>query len=332
MRAVLCQNLGAPEDLVIADLPTPEPGPGEVLIEVAAAGLNFADSLIIKGKYQEKPEPPFVPGFEAVGRVLALGPGVEGFQVGERVMALPDYGAFAEQLAVRHEHVFKLPDGMTDEVAAGFPINYGTAHGALAWHGRLQLGEILLVHGAAGGTGLAAVEIGKAMGATVIATAGGSEKLALAQAHGADHLIDYRQEDIRERVKDITEGRGADVVFDPIGGDVFEASLRSIAWEGRLLVVGFAGGRVQQIPANHLLVKNVAALGIYWGSYRKKAPHRLKSEFDDLFDWFQAGELKPFVSHSHSIEQAGEAIRFLLDRKSKGKMVLTMGAAASAQQ
>ena len=328
MRAVVCREWGAPENLTVEELSDPKPAAGQVIIQVAAAGLNFADSLIIKGKYQERPEPPFVPGFEAAGTILAVGPGVSGLKLGDRVLAVPDWGAFAERLAVPAEHVFLLPDEMDFETAAGFPITYGTAHGALVWQGRLNAGETLLVHGAAGGTGLAAVEVGKALGAEVIATAGGADKLAVARDHGADHLIDYRSEDIRERVKALTGGGGADVVFDPVGGDVFDASLRSIAWGGRLIVIGFAGGRVQQIPANHLLVKNVAALGLYWGSYKKQAPALLKEEFHDLFGWFRAGQLKPHVSHLFALSQASEALRFLLDRKSTGKVVLTMEAPA----
>jgi len=282
---------------------------------------------MIAGKYQERPAFPFSPGLEVAGRVKALSPGVTGFTPGQRVMALTDRGGYAEAALAKAADVFPIPDGLGWAEAAGFPITYGTAHGALRWHARLQPGEVLLVHGAAGGVGLAAVEVGKAMGARVIATAGGAEKLALAKAHGADELIDYRGEDIRERVKALTDGHGVDVVFDPVGGDVFDASLRCIAWSGRLLIIGFAAGRVSQIPANILLVKNVAVMGVYWGSYRARAPERLAEEFRELFGWFETGRLKPHVSHKHDLSEAAEAMALLLNRRSTGKVVLTTGAA-----
>jgi NADPH2:quinone reductase len=210
--------------------------------------------------------------------------------------------------------------------AAGFPVTYGTAHGALVWRAELKPGETLLVHGAAGGVGLATVEVGKALGATVIATAGGPDKLAVAEAHGADHLIDYRREDIRDRVKALTGGHGVDVVFDPVGGDVFDASLRAAAWGARLIVIGFAAGRVPQIPANILLIKNLAAIGFYWGSYRKHAPDLVTAQVGQLFDWFEAGKLKPHVSHRLDLARAAEALELLSSRKSTGKVVLTTGA------
>ena len=324
MRAICCHRWAGPEALVLEEVAVPEPGPGEVLLQVAAAGVNFADTLMIEGQYQEKPPFPFSPGLEAAGRVVALGEQVSRVAVGDRVMALTNSGAFAEAALVRESDLFKIPDAMDWVTAAGFPITYGTAQGALRWHADLQPGDVLLVHGAAGGVGLAAVEIGKAMGAEVIATAGGPEKLAVAADHGADHLIDSRAEDIRERVNAITDGRGADVIFDPVGGPVFEASLRAIAWSGRYLVIGFAGGQVPQIPANILLVKNIAAMGIYWGSYRKKDPDRLPPAFAELFAWWQAGALKAHVSHRLPLAEAGKALKLLKSRKSTGKVVLTM--------
>ena len=332
MRAMICRAWGGPETLSLEDRPLPEPGPDQVLIDVAAAGVNFADTLMIAGKYQEKPDFPFSPGLEIAGNLRALGANVSGLREGQRVMALTDWGGYAEAALARAGDVYALPESLDAgrfgwAEAAGFPITYGTAHCALRWHADLQPGEVLLVHGAAGGVGLAAVEIGKAIGATVIATAGGAEKLAVAKAHGADHLIDYREEDIRDRVKEITAGKGADVVFDPVGGDVFDASLRCIAWSGRLLVIGFAAGRVPQIPANILLVKNVAVMGVYWGSYRKHAPERLAEEFRELFHWVETGLLKPHVSHKLDLTQAAEAMALLLERRSTGKVVLTTGAA-----
>ena len=332
MKAVLCRAWGGPDTLTLEEVPAPAPGADQVLIEVAAAGVNFADTLMIAGKYQEKPPFPFSPGLEIAGTVRSRGANVSGLAEGQRVIALTDWGGYAEAALARAGDVYPIPDALDPErfgwaEAAGFPITYGTAHGALRWHADLQPGEVLLVHGAAGGVGLAAVEIGKALGATVIATAGGAEKLAVAKAHGADHLIDYRSDDIREGVKAITGGRGADVVFDPVGGDVFDASLRCIAWSGRLLVIGFAAGRVPQVPANILLVKNVAVMGVYWGSYRKRAPERLAAQFRELFQWLDTGLLRPHVSHKLALGEVAEAMALLLDRRSTGKVVLTTGAA-----
>ncbi len=327
MRAVVCRELSGPQSLNVEEVPDPKPGPGEVAIDVAAAGVNFADTLMVTGKYQEKPELPFTPGLELAGRVTALGAGVTGVAPGDRVIGLVDRGAFAEVALVRADEVYPIPDSMDFDIAAGFPITYGTAHGALVWRADLKPGETLLVHGAAGGVGLAAVEVGKALGAEVIATAGGPEKLEIARAHGADHLVDYRSEDIRERVKALTGGRGADVVFDPVGGEVFMASLRAVAWGGRLLVIGFAAGKVPEIPANLLLVKNLAVLGLYWGAYRQKAPALLRAQFETLTGWYAEGRLAPLVSHRLDLAEAGRALDLLLTRKATGKVVLTTGGA-----
>ena len=322
MRALLCQAFGGPETLTVGTLPDPAPGPGQVLLRVRAAGLNFADTLMIEGKYQEKPPFPFAPGLEVAGEVAALGEGCRRLKVGDRVLAAVGAGGFAELAVAQERDAFVLPDAMDFVTAAGFTVTYGTAHGGLVWRARMQPGETLVVHGAAGGVGLAAVEVGKAMGARVIATAGGAEKLAVAKEHGADALIDYRNEDLRERLKALTEGRGADVYFDPVGGSAFEASLRAIAWEGRIVVIGFAGGGVPQIPANILLVKNVSALGFYWGSYRTRAPDRLAAQFDDLFGWFEQGLLKPHVSHRLPLAEAAEGFTLLRERKATGKVVV----------
>ena len=283
MRAVLCSSWGGPHQLTVAERPMLEPGDGELRLRVHAAGVNFADTLIIAGKYQDKPELPFMPGLEASGVVDAVAGDVAGFRPGYRVVALVDRGAFAEYAVARAADCVAVPNTMPFDIAAGFPVTYGTAHGGLDWRARLKPGETLLVHGTAGGVGLAAVEVGRAMGATVIATAGGPDKLAFAQPHGANHLIDYSREDIRARVKALTADRGADVVFDLVGGDAFDASLRCINWDGRIVVVGFAGGRIPQVPANILLVKNIAVIGLYWGAYRKREPRRMAESLAQIF-------------------------------------------------
>ncbi|WP_142849055.1 NADPH:quinone oxidoreductase family protein [Telmatospirillum sp. J64-1] len=326
MRAVICRDLSGPSALVLEDLPRPEPGEGEVLIRVHAAGVNFADSLVTAGKYQEKHQPPFTPGFEAAGIIEAVGPGVASCRPGERVMATLSKGGFADYAIARASDVHAIPDRMDFVTAAGFPIAWGTSHYGLVHRCGLKAGEVLLVHGAAGGVGLTAVEVGAALGATVIATAGGPEKLAVAQAHGATHLIDYKSEDIRERVKEITGGRGADVVYDPVGGNVFDASLRCTAPNGRILVVGFAGGNVPQIPANILLVKNITVIGYYWGAYRQLDPEGMRASFRQLMEWYEQGRLKPLVSASFDLADTPAAIESLLSRKSTGKVVITTGA------
>jgi NADPH:quinone reductase len=324
MRAIVCRELSGVGGLELAEMPTPEPGPGEVRVRVRAAGVNFADSLIIKGQYQDKPALPFVPGMEIAGRVEASGPGVAGFAPGDRVMAALDRGGFAEAAVCSVEDVVRLPDSIDDVTAAGFAIAYGTAYGALGWAGRLRSGETLVVHGAAGGVGLAAVECGRALGARVIATARGEDHLAVVREHGAAATIDTASEDVRARLKALTDGRGADVIFDPIGGDIFEASLRSIAWAGRLLVIGFASGQIPQIPANLLLVKNASAVGFYWGSYRRHDPTRVRAAFEELLRWHGEGRIKPLVSEVRPLAQAREALERLLSRKSSGKIVLTI--------
>jgi NADPH:quinone reductase len=324
MRAILCRELSGVGGLELAEVPTPEPGPGEVRVRVRAAGVNFADTLIIKGQYQAKPALPFVPGMEIAGRIEACGPGVAGFAPGDRVMAALDLGGFAEAAVCSVEDVVRLPDGIDDVTAAGFAIAYGTAYGALCWAGRLQAGETLVVHGAAGGVGLATVECGRALGARVIATARGEDHLAVAREHGAAATIETASDDVRTRIKALTDGRGADVIFDPIGGDIFQASLRSIAWEGRLLVIGFASGQIPQIPANLLLVKNASAVGFYWGSYRRHDPARVRASFEQLLRWHSEGRIEPLVSAVRPLAQAPEALERLLSRQSSGKIVLTI--------
>src|SRR6266704_415838 len=316
MRAVLCKEWGGPEKLVVEDIPSPPMKDGQVRVAVHAAGVNFADLLLVAGEYQEKPAFPFTPGAEAAGVVTEVGAGVNSLEAGDRVMAIAGSGAYAEEVVVSADRVYRIPDKMDFMAAAGFPVAYGTSHGALAWRARLKAGEWLLVLGAAGGVGLTAVEIGKVMGAKVIAFAGGPEKLAIAQQHGSDNLIDYSREDIRDRVKAITGGHGADVVYDPVGGDAFDASLRSIAWEGRIIIIGFAAGRIPQIPANIALVKNIDIIGFYWGSYQSRNPELVRRSLTQLLRWAEEGKLKPHVSEHADLKNVAQALEMLRQRKS----------------
>ncbi|MFO1067599.1 MAG: NADPH:quinone oxidoreductase family protein [Geminicoccaceae bacterium] len=326
MRAILCRETTGLSGIGLAELPVPEPGPGEVRLAVAAAGVNFADSLMLQGRYQDRPPLPFVPGLEIAGRIDALGAGVAGVAVGQRVLAAVDRGGFAEFAIARADDLVPVPDGVDDVTAAGFAIAYGTGVGALDWRAALRPGETLLVHGAGGGVGLAAVEVGAAMGARVIATARGEDKLALALRHGAAEALDSEAADLVARLKAVLGPKGADVVFDPVGGAAFDASLRCIAWEGRIVLVGFASGTVPQIPANILLVKNASALGFYWGSYRRHDPARLRQGFARLFGWLAEGRLRPHVSNVLPLERTAEAIGLLIERKSTGKVVVQIGA------
>lgn len=323
MRAVVCRAWGPPEALAVEDVAAPAPEAGEVLVRVRACGVNFADALIVQGKYQEKPLLPFTPGLEVAGEVAALGEGVVGLVPGQRVASLCATGGYAEAVAAPAAVTVPIPGAMSWEIAAGFTVAYGTAHVALAHRARLRGGETLLVHGAGGGVGLAAVEVGKAMGATVIATAGSEDKRALASAHGADHVIDYRAGEFRDMVKGLTGGRGADVVFDPVGGEVFVQSMRCIAWEGRLLVIGFAAGDIPQVPAGLVLVKNVSVVGVFWGAYRMHEPAVVTGSLQRLFGWFEKGALRPVISETLPLERAAEAMQRLLRREAKGKIVLT---------
>lgn len=325
MRAIICDRFGDVANLQLADVASPVlSGEHDLVIDVVAAGVNFADTLMIGGTYQEKPTLPFTPGLELAGTVRSCGRSVRRARPGDRVLAIVGRGAFAEQVVAQEEDVFPIPAEMDFVIAAGFAVAYGTSHGALRWRAELRPGEMLLVHGAAGGVGLTAVEIGKAMGATVIATAGEDEKLKIAAEHGADHLINYKTESIRDRVKEICHGGGADVVYDPVGGAAFDASLRAVNWGARLILVGFASGHVPQVPGNILLVKNISAHGFYWGSYRKRRPELLEAEFRELFQWWREGKLRPHISHRLKLAEAGTALRLLLQRRSTGKVVLTV--------
>jgi len=325
MRAILCRRLDGPDALTFEAVAEPTPGPGEVTIDVRAAALNFADILMTRGTYQEKPALPFTPGMELAGRIRALGGDVAGLEPGERVLAVVDHGAFAEMAKARAVDVVPLADAVADDVAAGFPIAYGTAHGALEWRAGLRAGETLLVHGAAGGVGLTAVEVGVAMGARVIASARGAERLELARDRGAAATIDTAGEDVRARVLALTENRGVDVCFDPVGGELGEISLRCLAWEGRYLVIGFAAGDLPTIKANRLLVKNLAAVGFYWGGYRRRDPARLTAGLTTLLGWYAEGRLHPHVSRRFPLAEAAAALAELEQRRSTGKVVLDVG-------
>jgi NADPH:quinone reductase len=325
VKAVVCKAFGPPDSLLIGDLPEPAPGEGQVQIQVKAAGVNFADTLMIAGKYQVKPPFPFAPGLECAGVVSAVGPKVQNLMVGDRVMAICGWGGMAEKAVVPESAAIAIPADMDMAVAGGFPVIYGTVYHGLVDRGRLRSGETLLVHGAGGGVGLCAVEVGKLLGARVIATAGSDDKLELARAYGADELINYSREDIRERVKAITGGRGADVIFDPVGGDAFDHSLKSIAWDGRLLVVGFASGRIPAAPANLILIKGCAVIGVIWGAFAARDPLRSRENFAILLRWFADRRLKPHIAATYPLEKTAEAFNALLNRKIAGKAVITVG-------
>lgn len=325
MKAILCTQLGPPETLVVEEVPSlGTPGAGEVLLDVKAAGVNFPDTLIIEGKYQFQPPLPFSPGGEAAGIVQATGPGVEGYQVGDRVIAFNPWGAFAEQMMVNANQVMPIPAGMDFPHAAAFLLTYGTSHYALRDRAQLQPGETLLVLGAAGGVGLAAIEIGKLMGARVIAAASTDEKLAFCKEHGADEGINYSTEDLRKRVKELTGGDGVDVVYDPVGGDYAEPAIRSLAWKGRYLVVGFAAGDIPKIPLNLLLLKGSAVLGVFWGSFIAREPAVNRALFEELNRWVAEGKLTPHLSAVYPMEQVAQALRDITERRVKGKVVLDM--------
>jgi len=324
VRAVVCDAWTEPDGLKIGDLPSPALEPGQVRLRVHAVGVNFADTLMVAGKYQVKPEFPFAPGLECAGEVAELGPGVTELKVGQRVMAISRFGgSYAEELITTPDYVIPIPDEMDFVTAASFPVVYGTAHFALTHRGDLKPGETLLVTGAAGGVGLAAVEIGKQLGATVIAAAGSDEKLQTAKAHGADHLINYTTESIRDRVKAITNDNGLDVLFDPVGGDAFEQAFRAVNWQARLLIIGFAAGRIQQVPANHILVKNVSVIGVVWGAQAARDPAVVTAGLREMLAWWQDGKLKPHVAKTFPLADASAAMNALLSRAYPGKIVLT---------
>jgi len=319
MKAYSLSAIGDPPRMVEADDPTP--GAGEVLIDIAACGLNFADLLMIEGKYQQMPPPPFSLGMEFAGTVIGHGEGVTAPALGTRVAVMAGFGGLAEIAAVPAGACVPIPDAMPFDDAAAFQVAYGTSHIGLDRRARLQTGETLLVLGAAGGVGLTAIEVGKLMGATVIACARGAEKLAICKNAGADHLIDSETDDIRDAVKALG---GADVVYDPVGGDQFTAALRATNPEGRILAVGFASGDVPQVPANHLLVKNIDVIGYWWGGYAHFNPAAMTDSMAQLIAWYEAGRLKPHISHRLPLDRADDAYALLRGRKSTGKVVVTI--------
>lgn len=321
MRAIVCKNWGEVGDLSLENIAAPIAGPGEVLIDVKAAAVNFADSIMVAGNYQTKPDLPFTPGLEASGVVAACGDGVTHLRPGDRVMAMLAHGGYAEQAVVDAGDVFVIPDKLGFNDAATFPVSYISSDVAIRWQGRLTAGETMLVLGAAGGVGLTAVEIGKAMGARVIAAASSPEKLAVARDHGADDCINYAEESLKDRVMALTDDRGVDVCFDPVGGDLFDPALSSLAWGGRILVVGFVGG-IPRIPANRLLVKNRSALGCSLRHYRWNEPEKLKQSVAALFEWYEAGKLSPLVTHTYPLEDTVEAIELLTSRRAHGKIIV----------
>ena len=326
MKAVLCKQYGPPESLVIEELPAPRPGPGEVVVAVKAASVNFPDVLIIQNKYQFKPPLPFSPGSELAGVVKEVGAGVSSVRPGDRVIAFTTYGAFAEEVKTEAARLLPLPEKMDFVTGAAFLLTYATSDHALRDRGALKAGETLLVLGAAGGVGLAAIEIGKALGARVIACASSEDKLAVCREHGADATINYAAEDLRERVKALTEGRGVDVVYDAVGGAYTEPAFRSLAWRGRLLVVGFAAGEIPKLPLNLALLKGAAVVGVFWGDFARREPKAFAESVRQLARWYGEGRLRPHVSQTLPLERAAEAIQLLASRKAKGKVVLTMAA------
>jgi NADPH2:quinone reductase len=323
MRALICDTYGSLDDLRLGELPDPKPGAGEALIQVDAAGVNFPDLLLVRGLYQFRPEPPFAPGGECAGTVIAVGEGVDSGLVGRQVFATCLSGAFAERVKVDANAIVPLPAGLSLHDAAGVGITYGTSLYALQQRAGLRAGETLLVLGAAGGVGLAAVQIGKAMGATVIAAASNAEKLAVAAESGADHGIDYSTETLKDRIKALTGGRGVDVIYDPVGGGLSELAFRNIAWDGRHLVIGFAAGDIPRLPLNLMLLKNASVVGVFWGTWTQRDPAAATANLEQLGRWLSDGTLRPRVK-TYPIENFADALAEIDQRRVMGKVVLTL--------
>ena len=323
MRAMVCETLGPPSSLVLRELPNPpDPGPGEIKVAIAARGVQFVDVLMVAGEYQTKPPLPFIPGGEGAGTVIAVGAGVAAFKEGDAVMTRHPPGAYAEMATIGADTALPVPVGLSLEQAAGFRSAYTIAYHALVQRGCLQPGEVLLVHGAAGGIGLAAVQVGKILGATVIATAGSDEKLEVVAANGADHTINYSN-GFRDRVKELTDGRGADVIYDPVGADVFDESMRCLNWGARLLILGFVGGQPALAKTNHLLIKGASAVGVRVGGFNEFEPEKALENLRVLAQWAAEGKVVPHISHNYPLEQAADAMQAIIDRQVIGKCVLT---------
>lgn len=323
MKALRCVRHGLPDTLTVENIDPPNPGPGEVLVQVKAAGVNFPDTLIIQNKYQFKPALPFTPGGELAGIVTAVGEGVTRVAVGQRVIGFVMWGAFAEQAVVAQDQLVPMPEGMPFDMASAFLMTYGTCWHALSDRAALRAGETVLVLGAAGGIGIASIEIAKALGATVIAAASSADKLAICRERGADMTIDYQAENLRERLKALTQGRGVDVVVDPVGGRFTEPALRSMAWRGRYLVVGFTDGEIPRVPLNLPLLKGCSIIGVFWGDFLKREPERGESDLVALFDLYRTKKIAPLVSAHYDLDHAGQAIEALMQRRVLGKVVVT---------
>ena len=324
MRAILCKEFGDPSILSLGDIPEPDIAPGMVKIQIHSAGLNFPDTLMIAGKYQSQPPFPFSPGMESAGIAAELGEGVTHLDIGDRVMANHGHGGLAEYVLAEADKTFRMPDNMPFDQAAGFTTTYGTTYHALVDRAEMKPGEVLLVHGAAGGVGLNAVELGKLLGATVIGTVGADEKKDIVKRYGADHVINYATENFRDVVKELTGGKGADVIYDPVGGDVFDQSMRCINWQGRLLVIGFASGRIAQLKTNLALLKGCSVVGVFWGSFAARSPEQNRANFEIMLDWYADGKIKPHVSRHFPLEETADAMEFILSRQSTGKVIVTV--------
>ena len=322
MKALMCKRHGPPETLVFEEVADPVPGEGEIVVDMKAAGVNFPDVLIIQNKYQFKPELPFAPGAELAGVISAVGPGVVCWKVGDRVIGSVGHGAFAQKVKLDQTRAIAIPDGIDFETAAAFTLTYGTSWHALADRAALKAGETLLVLGAAGGVGLAAVQIGKALGARVIAAASTPEKLAVCRENGADDIIDYRAEDLRARLKELTGGRGPDVIYDPVGGSMAEPAFRSIAWRGRYLVIGFAEGEIPRLPLNLALLKGAAIVGVFWGDYTRREPEHFAADLRSMFELIASGKLAPRVSARYPLAEGAQALIDMSQRKVTGKVVI----------
>ncbi len=325
MKAVLCKKLGPPEDLVVEDIPSLVPQAGQVVVAVKAAGVNFPDTLIIQGKYQFKPEPPFSPGGEVAGIVKVVGEGVTSVKVGDHVIAASTFGGFAEEMLCDADRLVAMPAGMAFEPASAFLLTYGTSYHALKDRANLQPGETMLVLGASGGVGLAAVQLGKAMGARVIAAASSDAKLEVCRQNGADEVINYASDDLRARVKALTSGKGVDVVYDPVGGPYSEMALRDMAWNGRFLVVGFAAGDIPKVPLNLALLKGCAIVGVFWGAFTRNEPEKNRRNNEELLALYMQGKVKPHIHATYPLSRAGEALNEVLYKRVSGKIVLVTG-------